>query len=722
VSDPGGLTAGTATAASTLRLLVASSRPFSWINTALPYAAGALLVDFQVTSSLLLGVVYFLLPYNLLMYGVNDLFDYASDAANPRKGSIEGARLEPGTARALWLAVALTNLPLLAAMFVVGGSAAGLCCLLAAAAALIYSAPPLRTKERPFLDSLTSASHFVLPAACGMLAAGLAPAALPWVPLAGFMAWGVASHALGAIQDIAYDRAAGIGSIATAIGARPTAAVSVAGYALAAAAAATLGPAGWVAAAILASYLLLPLSVLVRPDERQARRAWRSFLGMNLLAGFLLTQLLLRYWGVITYTAAQLLANVALAGAGLVLANVALNAVALRRRAPTVADAASPSLTVVLPCRNERDRLPAALEAVLRQDYPRIRIIVVDDDSTDGTLELAARLLPDRPPNSPRHGVVPVPPRPEGWTGKCWAAWQGAEATADDLVLFLDADTVLEPLAARALVSELLEGKHDLVSGVTRYAMPSRAERVLMPGFGMLLFGLIPLWLLTGFRGRPSALAFAYGPLILVRREAYVAVGGHAAIRGTEHDDVALARAFAREGRSVGTVHAADLGATRHYRSAAEIAAAWRRLFYPSVGYSLAAGLATLGVFAIAWLLPAVAAIMIGLGAVAEPAGSTASTAWTAHLPAALLSLGLLALARIILAIRGREPAESVLWTPFTAAATLAMQARGLVGGLLGAPVSWRGRVLGSPSVSDPAHSQDPQPRPTPDRPAEEST
>jgi 4-hydroxybenzoate polyprenyltransferase len=694
VIDPGGLAVGTATAASTLRLLVASSRPFSWINTALPYAAGALLVDLRLSPSLLLGMAYFLLPYNLLMYGVNDLFDYASDAANPRKGSIEGARLEPGTGRVLWLAVALTNLPLLAAMFVVGGSAAGLCCLLAAAAALVYSAPPLRTKERPFLDSLTSASHFALPAACGMLAAGLAPSALPWVPLAGFMAWGVASHALGAIQDIAYDRAAGIGSIATAIGARSTAAVSVVGYALAAAAAATLGPAGWAAAAILAPYLLLPLSVLARPGERQARRAWRSFLGMNLLAGFLLTQLLLRYWGVMTYSAVELVVSVALAGAVVILANIVLNAAALRRRAAAVDDAEAPSLTVVLPCRNEHDRLLAELEAVRRQDYPRIRIIVVNDDSTDGTLELAARLLPDRSPDLPPHSVVPVPPRPEGWTGKCWAGWQGAAATTDDLVLFVDSDTLLEPLAARALVSELVGGGYDLVSGVTRLAVPSRAERVLGPGFTMLLFGLIPLWLLALLRGRPAALAFAYGPLMLVRRAAYVAVGGHAAISGTERDDVALARLFVRAGRSVGTVHAADLGATRHYRSAGEIAAAWRRLFYPSVGYSLAAGLATLGVFAIAWLLPAVVALAIGVAA------ATGSTAWTAHLPAALVSFGLLAVARTVLAIRGREPFESILWTPLTAAATLVMQARGLVGGLLGAP----------------------GPRSTADQPMEEST
>src|SRR5690606_8149521 len=67
-----------------------ASRPVSWINTAFPFAAAYLLVTREVDARLVVGTLFFLIPYNLLMYGINDVFDYESDLANPRKGGIEG--------------------------------------------------------------------------------------------------------------------------------------------------------------------------------------------------------------------------------------------------------------------------------------------------------------------------------------------------------------------------------------------------------------------------------------------------------------------------------------------------------------------------------------------------------------------------------------------------------------------------------------------------------
>ena len=107
--------------------------------------------------------------------------------------------------------------------------------------------------------------------------------------LLGFMTWGIASHAIGAIQDIAYDRAAGIGSIATVLGGRATAWVALIGYGVAVAMTFTVEqPWGAIAAIALAPYLLLPLMVLLRDDETQARRAWRSFMQLNIPAGFVI--------------------------------------------------------------------------------------------------------------------------------------------------------------------------------------------------------------------------------------------------------------------------------------------------------------------------------------------------------------------------------------------------------------------------------------------------
>ncbi|CAI7636243.1 unnamed protein product, partial [Penicillium discolor] len=152
--------------------IVLSSRPISWINTAFPFAAAYLLSTREIDATFVIGTLYFLIPYNLAMYGINDVFDYASDLANPRKGGIEGALLSPRIHRATLWAAAVTNVPFLVYLFAVGTPASWLWLAVSVFAVLAYSAPVLRFKERPFLDSVTSSTHFVSPALVGLSLAG----------------------------------------------------------------------------------------------------------------------------------------------------------------------------------------------------------------------------------------------------------------------------------------------------------------------------------------------------------------------------------------------------------------------------------------------------------------------------------------------------------------------------------------------------------------------
>ena len=668
--------------------LVAASRPFSWVNTALPFLAGALLVDRHLTAVAVAGTLYFTLPYNLLLYGVNDLFDHASDVRNPRKGSLEGALVPPSMAQSLWALVVLTNLPLLALLVALGGLRVAPVLALTVGIALAYSAPPLRTKVRPGLDSLTSALHFALPVAVGMITAGRDPAELPWSGFAAFVAWGIASHALGAVQDIAYDRAAGIGSVATVLGARRTAAISLVGYLAAVVVAASTGPVGALAALIVLPYALLPLPLLARPDEVRAHRAWRSFLSLNLLAGFLLTQLLLRYWTVTTWTPFDLLAWLAALGAGVVALDVALNAALLRR--PADRHGPLPSLTVVVAAHGEATGLRATLDALAAQDYPGLQIVVAEDDATAATASVAASV-----PGP--HAVLRCPSKPGGWSGRSWAAWCGARAATTELVLFVDADTVLAPGAAAALAGELAARDLDLVSGVPRYRLGGHTARVLTPGFPMFLFGFLPLWLVSGTLGRPAALAFAHGPLMLVRREAYLAVGGHSVNPSSEREGPDLARAVARAGRRVGLVEGTSLGST-HHETGPEVAEAWRRTLDASVGHSLPALLLTLALETAAWLLPVAllpVAAAAALGAVRLP------DAWPGIPPALAASLpfALLLVAQLTLVARRQLPASAIAWSPLTALATLVLQARGAWSDMPDRPITWPGRGM-APAVA----------------------
>ena len=216
-----------------IRALFLTSRPLSWVNTAFPFAAAYLMTTRQVDATLIVGTLFFLVPYNFAMYGINDVFDYQSDLRNPRKGGVEGALLDPRWHRLVLGLSGILALPFVVYLVVVGNPASWVALAVSLFAVVAYSAAGLRFKERPVLDSLTSSTHFVSPAVYGLLLAGatFTPALL--AVLAAFFLWGAASHAFGAVQDVVADREGGIGSIATVIGARRTVRLSVVLYLLA---------------------------------------------------------------------------------------------------------------------------------------------------------------------------------------------------------------------------------------------------------------------------------------------------------------------------------------------------------------------------------------------------------------------------------------------------------------------------------------------------------
>ncbi len=284
--------------------IVKASRPVSWINTAFPFAAAYLMIERDIDARFIVGTLFFLIPYNLLMYGVNDVFDYESDLANPRKGGIEGdvvrdralaRRVHKGI---LW-ASALTVAPPLA-WLLSQGSVAGSVTLVAVVAGVVaYSVPVLRFKERPFLDSLTSALHFAGPLLYALVLTGVPLTARDTWPIwAAFIAWGMASHAFGAVQDVRADREGGIGSIATVLGARPTVWFALVLYGAASAVLLALPWPGILAAALPLAYAA-SVARFVRVTDatcEDANRGWRTFLWLNQPIGFLVTMLLIVEW------------------------------------------------------------------------------------------------------------------------------------------------------------------------------------------------------------------------------------------------------------------------------------------------------------------------------------------------------------------------------------------------------------------------------------------
>jgi 4-hydroxybenzoate polyprenyltransferase len=283
------------------RQLFWASRPVSWINTAYPFAMAYWLVSHKLDGAFWVGTLFFLVPYNLLMYGINDVFDYESDMRNPRKGGIEGSVLHPKWHKPTLLVSFLLPIPFLAYLAVSGNPMSVALLAVFVFTVIAYSAKGMRFKEIPLLDSITSASHFVGPMLVGLAYAGFdLRSGTSLKVTTAFALWGMASHAFGAVQDIRADREAKISSIATALGAKGTVWFALIAYLLAG----LILLAGiWpipLTAIAAAPYLWVvwPFRNLTDADCELANAGWRRFIWLNFAAGFVVTMVII--YGVIS--------------------------------------------------------------------------------------------------------------------------------------------------------------------------------------------------------------------------------------------------------------------------------------------------------------------------------------------------------------------------------------------------------------------------------------
>ncbi|MFP7365291.1 prenyltransferase [Corynebacterium callunae] len=274
-----------------LKVIFAASRPISWVNTAFPFALAYVLNGGTLDWVFYLGTFFFLIPYNIALYGINDVFDYESDIRNPRKGGVEGAVVAKKYHGLLLWASVLSTIPFLIILFAVGTWASALWLAISVFALIAYSAAGLRFKEKPGLDAITSAAHFVTPALVGATMTGATPTRDFWIAIVAFFLWGMGSQVLGAVQDVIADRQAGLASIATVCGARAAIRIATLLYAVAALLVFFLPNPAWVVAIAAVVYVINCGRFWNISDAscESSRAAWRVFLILNYITGALVS-------------------------------------------------------------------------------------------------------------------------------------------------------------------------------------------------------------------------------------------------------------------------------------------------------------------------------------------------------------------------------------------------------------------------------------------------
>lgn len=258
-----------------------------------------------------------------------------------------------------------------------------------------------------------------------------------------------------------------------------------------------------------------------------------------------------------------------------------------------------PHVSIVVPARNEERNLPRLLASLTRLDYPDYEILVVDDGSTDRTAAIA-RDFTSRSPVALR--VLSAPPPAPGWTGKNAACAYGAEAAGGDWLLFTDADTEHRPSSLRLAMRAARVAHASALSLFTEQQCDTFWERLLLPfAYQQYFSGARPARL-TAKEGP----ALANGQYFLIARVAYEASGGHASVRSSLIDDVALANALKRAGYPPLPCRGEALSRVRMYHSLGELVEGFTKNSFQFLREQRSsAGLVVLGTACAAGVIPA---------------------------------------------------------------------------------------------------------------------
>jgi hopene-associated glycosyltransferase HpnB len=342
-----------------------------------------------------------------------------------------------------------------------------------------------------------------------------------------------------------------------------------------------------------------------------------------------------------------------------------------------------PSVSVVIPARNEADILRFTLPSLLSLYYPQVQVLLVDDCSEDDTAGAALQAASAR--GAANFRVVPGAPPPSGWRGKLWALQQGVEASSGEWLLFTDADIYYNPNVLRDLVRMALSERYELASLMAVLRAESFWDRLLLPAFFFFFHLLYPFHHVRNGQAKAAAAA---GGCVLVEREALLRAGGLQRIKNAWIDDLALARALKSSGARLYLGATVQVASFRRYGTLRALREMVVRSAFTQLHYSwVLVGLTLLGL-GFLFGAPAGAALLVSIGKLpVQPA------AWQYLADAAVgATLGFMMLAYLPAVRLYRLPLLWSLTLPVAALVYAAMTLESAVTHSFGSGPRWKGR------------------------------
>jgi len=344
----------------------------------------------------------------------------------------------------------------------------------------------------------------------------------------------------------------------------------------------------------------------------------------------------------------------------------------------------SPTVSIIVPARNEEEVLPTALASLLQLDYPHFELIVVDDGSTDGTGRIADEWASD-PIAKGWLRVIHNRELPSGWSGKVHALSLAAREATGEWILATDADVVFHPKLLRAAMALAMQKNVQLLSVTPQMEMRGFWDKVVLPAFTLLIFTFYPLRLVNR-PGFPRAIAA--GGFILMRRQDFETLGGYEPIKNVVIEDVRIAEHFKRNGRAVHLALGGGLLRTHMYRNVGEMWEGLSRSAFEGAGFSVAKVLSGVVAGTGLCVVPWVAAIALIIRGAHQGHLCGNSVALTLALAACAESV-LIYLPVVLLM---RVPFQYALALPLAALFYSGVALNSMLRSVFGSGVPWKGR------------------------------
>jgi chlorobactene glucosyltransferase len=344
-----------------------------------------------------------------------------------------------------------------------------------------------------------------------------------------------------------------------------------------------------------------------------------------------------------------------------------------------------PLVSVLIPARNEEINIEKCIKAFLKQDYPKLEILVLDDNSTDNTYGIVKKI-------SEKNKNVKVfkgKPLPQGWLGKNFACYQLSRYAKGEYFVFTDADTHHFQKSISSSLAALLNDGLDALCPFPREIMITIHERMSIPFMNFVILLFMPLALIR--KSKNPLFCTGVGQYLLFRREAYFGMGGHAAVKGKILEDVHITKKTKEMGYSYMIFDGRKVISCRMYKNFKQVFTGYSRFLFSAFDYNVFMISIAVIFFILLFLLPN---IFFPLGLILYH--------WPREiLLSILLQIGIVSFIRMVNALRFKEKLLDILLSPLSIVYIVFMAINSVLQSKLGNGIYWKGRTYQAESKSN---------------------